>query len=229
MTDTCFMIQPFDGGRFDKLFEDVFQPSVEKAGLMPYRVDRDPSVSIPIEQIEAGIKSSRLCFVDLSLDNPNVWFELGYAIATQKDLCLVCSSTRTKYPFDVQHRTVISYNSDSPRDFIELSGKITRRVQALITKQENIEIATLPGVTTPREGLAAHEISCLIAIASEVSGLEAEVTNFQIKREMALMGYNNLGSQVSLRSLIRQKFLSSRIITDQDNDSYETYSVTSKG
>jgi hypothetical protein len=32
----CFVIQPFDGGRFDKRFTDVFKPAIEAAGLDPY-------------------------------------------------------------------------------------------------------------------------------------------------------------------------------------------------
>ena len=55
----CFVIQPFDDGKFDKRYEDVFAPAVRAAGLEPYRVDHDPSVSIPIEDIQSGIQSSK--------------------------------------------------------------------------------------------------------------------------------------------------------------------------
>src|SRR5688572_3287132 len=74
---SCFVIQPFDAGRFDKRFEDVFSPAITESGLTPYRVDRDPSVSIPIDEIESGIRSCAVCLADVTLDNPNVWFELG--------------------------------------------------------------------------------------------------------------------------------------------------------
>jgi hypothetical protein len=43
-------------------------------------VDRDPSASVPIENIEGGIQGSVACFADVTIDNPNVWFELGYAM-----------------------------------------------------------------------------------------------------------------------------------------------------
>lgn len=29
----CFVIQPFDSGRFDKRFDDVYKPAIEAAGL----------------------------------------------------------------------------------------------------------------------------------------------------------------------------------------------------
>lgn len=82
---TCFVIQPFDnGGRFDKRYKDVFDPAIREAGLEPYRVDNDPSVSVPIEDIQDGIRKATACLVDITLDNPNVWFELGYALASDK-------------------------------------------------------------------------------------------------------------------------------------------------
>ncbi len=35
--DTCFVIQPFDRDKFDKRFDDVFEPAIRSAGLEPYR------------------------------------------------------------------------------------------------------------------------------------------------------------------------------------------------
>ena len=76
---TCFVIQPFDQGKFDKRYADVYKPSIEAAGLEPYRVDKDPGVLVPIEAIERGIRSSAICLADITSDNPNVWYELGKA------------------------------------------------------------------------------------------------------------------------------------------------------
>jgi len=67
-------MQPFDGGTFDKRYEDTFAHAIRDAGLEPYRVDQDPKVSIPIQDIESGIRDSRICFAEITLDNPNVLF-----------------------------------------------------------------------------------------------------------------------------------------------------------
>jgi hypothetical protein len=75
---------------------------------------------------ERGIQDARLCFADITEDNPNVWFELGYAIACKKEVVLVCSKERTtKFPFDMQHRTIIHYGTGSPSDFESLGRQIT--------------------------------------------------------------------------------------------------------
>lgn len=49
---TCFVIQPFDKDKFDKRYNDIFEPAINKAGYQSYRVDKDNSVTIPIEDIE---------------------------------------------------------------------------------------------------------------------------------------------------------------------------------
>jgi hypothetical protein len=61
---TCFVIQPFDAGKFDGRYKDTFKPAIEAAGFEAYRVDKDPSVSIPIEQIEKGIREAIVCLAD---------------------------------------------------------------------------------------------------------------------------------------------------------------------
>lgn len=47
----CFVIQPFDSGKFDKRFLDINKPAIESAGLEAYRVDNDPSVLVSNELI----------------------------------------------------------------------------------------------------------------------------------------------------------------------------------
>jgi len=99
-------MQPFDGDKFDRRYVDVFEPAIRDAGLEPYRVDQDPKVSIPIQDIESGIRNSALCLAEITLDNPNVWFELGFAIASGKEVVLVCSDERTtRFPFCVFQRS----------------------------------------------------------------------------------------------------------------------------
>ena len=95
---TCFVMQPFDQGVFDQRYEDVIKPAINDAGLEAYRVDQDPKVSIPIKEIENGIREATICLAEITVDNPNVWFELGYAIACRKQVVLICSEERSCLP-----------------------------------------------------------------------------------------------------------------------------------
>lgn len=100
------------------VFDEIYKPAIEEAGFEPYRVDRDPSASVPITNIENGIRESVACLADISKYKPNVWFKLGYAICANKPLCLVCEFERETFPFDVQHRQIIPYKKGPPSDFV---------------------------------------------------------------------------------------------------------------
>jgi hypothetical protein len=211
MTDKCFMIQPFDGGKFDKRFDEVFKPAVTAAGLEPYRVDRDPGASIPIEDIETGIRQSAVCLADVTLDNPNVWFELGFAIAVGKDICIVSSEERlSKYPFDIQHRKIIKYKVESPSDYANLGKQIEERVKALLEQQRTR--ANIPSVTSGRKAsteFQAFELSYLACLGMEARSPRTEswVSVYIMKTEMEKLGFNNLAANVALRNLTAAGFV----------------------
>ena len=109
----CFVIQPFDDGKFDKRYRDTFAPAIRDASLEPYRVDQDPRVQVPIDAIEKGIGDAAVCLADITANNPNVWYELGFAFAANRPVIMVCAHDRADFPFDIQHRTVIRYKTDS--------------------------------------------------------------------------------------------------------------------
>lgn len=133
----CFVIQPFDnGGEFDKRYNDIFVPAIEAAGLKPYRVDEDLSADVLIEKIHEKINTANICLADISEDNPNIWYELGYA--TARLIPLVMVSKERKFPFDMQHRAVIKYRTDSPQDFQILKNKITKKLNLLLTSKLRI-------------------------------------------------------------------------------------------
>ena len=111
------------------------QAGLEDAGLDPYRVDKDPSTEGIVDAIEAGIRNATICLADITTDNPNVRYELGYAFAVERPMIMVCSTERNgRLPFDIQHRTVIEYAPHSGRDFDELRSTITERAKALVEK-----------------------------------------------------------------------------------------------
>src|SRR5688572_27961490 len=132
-------MQPFDGGAFDKRYESIFQRAIAAAHLDAYRVDRDTGTSITIDDIERGIREADICLVEITLDNPNVWFELGYAIACRKEVVLVCSDERkTRFPFDIQHLTILRYSTESPQDYDQLGKAITAKIEAYLKKAETL-------------------------------------------------------------------------------------------
>ena len=131
---TCFVIQPFDT-KFDKRYDDIYKRALKQAGLEAYRVDQDPSTERLIDRIEEQIRNATICLADITTNNPNVWYELGYAFAVGRLVILVCSTERRgKLPFDIHHRAVIRYAPHSESDFSKLRDEISKRANAFLEK-----------------------------------------------------------------------------------------------
>ncbi len=227
---TCFIIQPFDnGGPFDRRYEDVYEEAVIDAGLDPYRVDKDPGVTIPIEEIEKGIKKARACFADVSIDNPNVWFELGYAIATQKDVAIVCEDKRKRFPFDIQHRNIITYSTESVSDFKELQQKITERLQAILEKESTLAHVSALSPIADVEGLSQSEIAVMAVMAENIESPDSKVYIGTIRRDMGSTGFTQAATTIALLLLIRKEMLSHEEVPTEYDETTAVYRLTKEG
>lgn len=227
---TCFVIQPFDGGKFDKRYRDVFEPAIRDAKLDAYRVDKDASAEVPIDSIEDGIKAAAICLADITLDNPNVWYELGYARAAKRPLVLVCSKERTTpFPFDIQHRSIIRYEFDSSSDFAVLRNGITERLLARLDNKEVLrqfveteQVATVEGLTQP-------ELAVIAAIGNEVTPGGAGAAVYSIKEDVERAGLNKLGFSIGLRRLQSKGLIALSEERNYNGDEYDGVNLTDYG
>ena len=219
--EKCFVIQPFDNDKFDKRFEDIFKPAIEKSGFEAYRIDKDLSVKIPIDEIEKNILESQICFAEISLDNPNVWYELGYAFACDKDVVMVCSEERTgKFPFDIQHRHIITYKTGSKSDFENLEDTITRKINAYKSKRKTVKAINSAPIAD-REGLKSHEIAMLVLIIENQMTSEDYMSVYQLKNEMEKAGYTAVATSVGIRALAKNGMIETYKEIDEYNNGSE--------
>jgi hypothetical protein len=178
-----------------------------------------PKSPIPIEEVEAGIRNAAACLADISNDNPNVWFELGFAIASQKNVVLVCSRERqARFPFDIQHRSVISYNTDSSSDFEALKVRITERLEAVLNKEEHIQYASKLSPVADIEGLAQHELVALIAVAQNIDNPSDFASTHMIRQDMEKAGFTRIATTLGLAALLNMAFLEVTEGHDEDMD-----------
>lgn len=225
----CFVIQPFDKDKYDKRYKETFAPAIVKAGLEPYRIDNDPSVSIPIDEIQKNIKDARIVFAEITENNPNVWFELGFAIALNKEVILVCSDERkSKYPFDIQHRTVISYDTSSVSSFTYLSEKIEGRAKALVEKTKAI-IDLEKNILKDKEGLGDKEQYCLGYIMANQLIDEESVSAYGLKNAMNAEGYTDFAVSITIKKLRKSGYINTSLETDYNNNEYPVIRLTEDG
>lgn len=225
----CFVIQPFND-KYQKLYVDVYRDAIGEAELEPYKVDEDEAASIPIEAIEANLRNVDVCFAEISEMNANVWFELGYAIASKKPICIICAKQSVpRLPFDIQHRAVIFYDNESPSDFIQLKAKITKRLTAL--KKEITYAAVTTEDINPVSGalLKDHELTALAVVAAEQNGMEGSVSVSEARNGMERAGYTAVAAALAMRNLIAGGMLE-EFEADAFNDhSYRACRLTDAG
>jgi hypothetical protein len=222
---TCFVIQPFDkGGPYDKRYHDVLAPAIKDAGLEPYRVDEDPGTTIVIDDIEKGIRDAEVCLADITSNNPNIWYEVGYAFANGKAVVMVCLDPRPEpFPFDVRHRHIITYTLHSSSDFERLRTEVTSRLKAQAKKSETLQTVAAMSEMRTTEGLSPHEIAVLVTIMAERSSPADSLATFFIMDKMKRSGYTAIAAGLALEGLSRKAMI--ELTQELDHDHGETYSA----
>lgn len=228
---TCFVIQPFDSGKFDKRYDQIYKSAIIATGLDPYRVDQDAHVDIPIDSIEEGIRAASVCLADITQDNPNVWYELGFSFAAGTPVVMVCSTEREgqKFPFDIQHRSIIKYTPDAPDDFNNLRDRITERIKALLEKGATLRQIADVGQVAPVAGLSQPELTVLAVLASNVGIPDGHASVFSVQIDVERANLTKLGFTLGLRRLTSKGFVEPTTYNDEHGYSVDALKVTNKG
>ena len=83
---TCFVIQSFDGGKYDRRYSETIKPALIKAEVDPQRADEILGLNPVIDKIETAIESASICIAEVSEDNPNVQGESVNKLLNQSQL-----------------------------------------------------------------------------------------------------------------------------------------------
>ncbi len=182
----CFIIQRFDGERYDQRFYDIIKPIVESCQLKAYRVDQDPAVDNIIETVMEKIKSATIVIAEISTDRPNVWFELGYAMALSKPVIMLSDNTRSEIPFDIRQQNVLFYRTGSISDYELLKSQLRDRIAVKVGIDEKCI-----------QNLSATDIRVLkkIALLQKTENTitpENKITEVSLSEEEVLFSLRNL-------------------------------------
>lgn len=220
----CFVMQPFDEGTFDRRYSETIKPALEKAGVEPKRADEILGLNPVIEKIESAIAAAPICVAEVSEDNPNVWLELGYALALDRPTVIICErSRRAKLPFDVQHRSVIFYRTDSASGFAELEQKIIRLVKHELSSAKKISnAAVLKPSDIGKVDLKEFEVAILTTIFSFCTSMLGGVESWILENKLKEMGYDDLALALGITTLQDRSFISSSVELVEDyQNSYD--------
>src|SRR5262245_7589306 len=114
----AFVVMPFgtkpgpDGNPidFNLIYTDFIKPALVDAGLEPFRADQEQrGGDIRIDMFQELLIAD-LVVADLTIDNPNAWYELGvrHALRARGVVNIMCR--RDYMPFDVYADRAVRYS-----------------------------------------------------------------------------------------------------------------------
>lgn len=104
-----FVVMQF-GEQYDSLYTEVIKPISSEMGLESYRADDVYKPGIILQDIIKGIVEAEIIVAEITPPNPNVFYELGYAHAIDKNAILL-AERGNKLPFDIQGYRCIFYDN----------------------------------------------------------------------------------------------------------------------
>lgn len=109
---TAFIVMQFSES-YNELYEEIIREVCEKEFKYScFRADEIYSQRLIIQDIEDSINRSSLVVADITPNNPNVFYEVGYAHAIKKPTILLCDKARDdKLPFDVSGFRTLFYDN----------------------------------------------------------------------------------------------------------------------
>lgn len=103
----AFVLMPFSS-EYDDTYRLGIKPSCEDAGFIAERVDEQKFSESILERIYRQISAADVIIAVMSDRNPNVFYEVGYAHALEKQ-CVLVTNTAGDIPFDLKHHKHIVY------------------------------------------------------------------------------------------------------------------------
>src|SRR5512143_3805228 len=114
----AFVIMPFgkkkggDGSIYDfnAIYSQLIKPSLEAAGFEAFRADEETTSGDILTDMFQELLLADLCIADMSIDNANVFYELGIRHAFRKRGIVHIQAGRAYMPFDVFNVRTLPYH-----------------------------------------------------------------------------------------------------------------------
>jgi tetratricopeptide (TPR) repeat protein len=133
----CFVDMPFGKKKdllsgvlidFDVIYNTGIKPAIEEVGLKPERGDQEQSGGIIHLPMFARILLSDFMVADLTLGNPNVFYELGIRHLAKPFTTVPIFATTSALPFDVASVRSIGYDLKEGMLEAESAARLRRNI-----------------------------------------------------------------------------------------------------
>lgn len=130
----AFVLMPFDK-EFDDLYQLGIKSTAESLGIVAERVDEQNFSESILDRIYRQIRNADFIIAEMTGQNPNVFYEVGYAHAHEK-LCVLITRNAADIPFDLKHHTHIVHGGSISALKEQLAEKFEWIKKEIVEKKE---------------------------------------------------------------------------------------------
>ncbi len=200
----CFVIMPFKAKTaadrdLQKMYKIATKPAVEAEKFICERSDERSDTGLVTEHILTLIYKANVVIADLTNNNPNVMYELGFAHAFAKPVIMLVQDAK-KTPFDLQTYRFIKYSTDLGGDEA-LRKEIRSALQALSDVEKIKKMRTNPVHLFLPDVLEQSES---VKLVQRNRKLEEENKRLDGMRDLAESIIENLGATQSLDQIQKE-------------------------
>lgn len=125
----CFVVMQFTE-EYNALYAEVIRPTCEEFGYKVIRADDFYTSGLIIDDITRSIRECTIVIADVTPNNPNVFYEVGFAHGIGKPTILLSDKKREKLPFDISgFRTLFYDNTIGGKSAVE--ERLRRHLEAI--------------------------------------------------------------------------------------------------
>jgi len=166
---------PFDA-KFDDIYKFGIKETAKELGIKAERVDEQLYSEGILERIYRQIRAADIIIADMTGQNPNVFYEVGFAHGLNK-LCIHLTQDSGFIPFDLKHQRHIVYGSSIAKLKSELKPNLewakaevaTRRKSGIQLKHE------ITATLQKTEFMATVNLQFRIDLQNETDAVSPEI------------------------------------------------------
>ena len=239
----CFTIMPFGEKtdvqgkpvNFDRIYDDFIVPTLEIAGLACERCDRIDEAGNIHRRMFQLIWAADVALVDLSLLNPNVFYELGIRHALRRSVTILIRRKGAGIPFNVSNLDVVEYDETDERSLEAARRKILNAIKAgsenghvdnYVSEVLGLSITDIPKPVTERrmfwyaiDGVEGKRLCVITGDLRNIQGIDIWVNSENTNMQMAR--YYDFSVSSVIRYEGAEKTMTGRVKSDLVNDELE--------
>lgn len=172
----AFVLMPF-AAEFEDIYKFGIKEPAAQLEIVAERVDEQIYTEGILERIYRQIDLADIIIADMSGQNPNVFYEVGYAHAKGK-ICIHLTSNADDIPFDLKHRRHIVYRGSINTLKDQLIEELTwamGEIQNIRKSQIKVRLKNASGDLEKTKYSATGDVNFKIDLLNESNKTSAEI------------------------------------------------------